>query len=401
MISKLADFISIVTNSQSIYLFYTDDVCEATVEYLRDNGGFDKIKAILAGIEETKQSLCGIEIKHIDDVSLDKETPVIVTTRKNCQIDTEQSLLQCGFKRIEQMDEDFAFYLLKKLKNKNRGNSTEFLINKMRDQLLRFVPRPYLEYLIINILDHCNLKCKGCDHFACVADPYLVPFQTLHDDIERMAEIMHGDNIVKIGIMGGEPLLHPDLLEILKDVRNKFPNAIIRLTTNGLLLLQQKEDFWAVCRDYNITIVNTKYPIKIDHEKMKEKAESEGVKFQFFDGTGDDTVKTSFKKIITLDGTNDPVISFAKCHCANYMNFLMEGRLYSCPFSCQSYRIFNKKFEQNLKMTEGDYLNIYKVQDMQEILEFAARPRPYCRYCSDLDRWHEWERSKQDISEWV
>lgn len=401
MINKLADFVNIVTNSQGIYLYYTDDVCEAAVEYLRDNNGCDKIKAILAGTEETKESLCGIEIKNINDISLNKEIPVIVTARKNHQIDTEQSLLQYGFRQIEQMDEDFAFYLLKKLKNKNRGNSTEFLIDKMRDQLLRFVPRPYLEYLVINILDHCNLKCKGCDHFACIADPYLVPFQTLHNDIERMAEIMHGDNIMKIGVMGGEPLLHPDLLEILKDVRNNFPNAIIRLTTNGLLLLQQKEDFWAVCRDYNITIVNTKYPIKIDHEKMKEKAESESVKFQFYEGTGDDTVKTSFKKIITLDGTNDPVKSFAKCHCANWDNFLMEGKLYSCAFSCQSYRIFNKKFEQNLRMTEGDYLDIYKVQDMQEILEFAARPRPYCRYCSDLDRWHEWERSKQDISEWV
>lgn len=401
MINKLADFISIITNSQSIYFYYTDDVCEAAVEYLRDNSGCDKIKTIITETVQTKETLYGIEIKHINDISLDKEIPVIITARKINQIDTEQKLLQYGFKRIEQMNEDFAFYLLKKLKNRNRGNDTEFLINKMRDQLLRFVPRPYLEYLVINILDHCNLKCKGCDHFACVADPYLVPYQTLRNDIEKMAEIMHGDNIMKIAVMGGEPLLHPDLLEILKDVRNKFPYAIIRLTTNGILLLQQKDEFWTVCRENDITIVNTKYPIKIDHEKMKEKAASENVKFQFFEGTGDDTVKTSSKKIITLDGTNDPVKSFAKCYISNYGNFLMEGKLYGCPFSCQSYRIFNKKFEQNLRMTEKDYLDIYKVQDMQEIFEFAAKPRPYCRYCSDLDRWHEWERSKQDISEWV
>lgn len=401
MINKLADFINIVTKSQNIYFYYADDVCEAATEYLRDNLESFKVKAVIAEAEQTKEVLCGIEIKNINDTDLNKEIPVIITTRKKYQMDAEQNLLRCGFKRVEQINEDFAFYLLKKLKNQKRGNDTEFIINKMRDQLLRFVPRPYLEYLVINILDHCNLKCKGCDHFACVADPYLVSYQTLHNDLERMAEIMHGDNIMKIAVMGGEPLLHPDLLEILKDVRGKFPNAIIRLTTNGLLLLQQKDDFWTVCRNYDVTIVNTKYPIKIDYEKMKEKAASENVKFQFFEGTGDDTVKTSSKKIITLDGTNDPVKSFAKCYISNYGNFLMEGKFYGCPFSCQSYRIFNKKFKQNLRMTERDYLDIYKIQDMQEIFEFAAKPRPYCRYCSDLDRWHEWERSRQDISEWV
>lgn len=401
MINKLADFINIVTKSQNVFFYYADDVCEAAIEYLQDNSESYKVKAVIAEAEQTKRVLCGIEIKDVNDTSLDKEIPVIITARKEYQIDAEQNLLRCGFKQVEQMNEDFAFYLLKKLKNKRRGQDTEFLINKMRDQLLRFVPRPCLEYLVINILDHCNLKCKGCDHFACVADPYLVPYETLHNDIERMAEIMHGDNIMKIAVMGGEPLLHPDLLEILKDVRGKFPNAIIRLTTNGLLLLQQTDEFWAVCRDYNITIVNTKYPIRIDYKKIKDKTTSENVEFQFFEGTGDDTVKTSSKKIITLDGTNDPVKSFAKCYISNYGNFLMEGKLYGCPFSCQSYRIFNKKFGQNLKMTERDYLDIYKIKDMQEIFDFAARPRPYCRYCGDLDRWHEWERSRQDISEWV
>lgn len=268
-------------------------------------------------------------------------------------------------------------------------------------RMLRFVPKPCLEYMVLNILDHCNLRCKGCDHFACVADPYLVPYETIHRDLDRLSEIFHGDYIMQIAVMGGEPLLHPDLLKILEDVRMHFPHTIIRLTTNGLLLLNQDDEFWHVCRENNVTIVNTKYPINLKFDKMKEKAEKEKVKFQFFEGTGEHLVKKSFKKIINLKGNSNPTQSFANCHISNYGNFLMEGKFYGCPFSCQSYRIFNKKFDQNLRMTENDFLDIYKVNDMKEFFDFAARPKYYCRYCTGLSPLFDWTRSKKEISEWI
>ena len=270
-----------------------------------------------------------------------------------------------------------------------------------KESLLRFVPRPCMEYMVLNILDHCNLRCKGCDHFACIADPYFVPYETIHRDLDRLSEIFHGDYFMKMSVMGGEPLLHPDLLKILEDVRAHFPYVTIRLTTNGLLLLKQSQDFWRVCRENKVTIINTRYPINLDFNEMREKAKSEGVEFNHFEGTGDEAVKTLFKKTINLKGDSDPVESFANCHISNYGNFLMEGKLYSCPFSCQSYRIFNQKFEQNLRLTENDYLDIYKVNNMQEVLSFAAKPKYYCRYCSGLSPKFEWGRSKHEMCEWV
>ena len=93
--------------------------------------------------------------------------------------------------------------------------------------------------------------------------------------------------------------------------------------------------------------------------------------------------------------------SFVNCHISNYGNFLMEGKFYGCPFSCQSYRIFNKKFNKNLRLTEKDYIDIYKTDDMKEFFTFAARPRFYCRYCSGLTEEFEWARTKKEITEWV
>lgn len=402
MIDRIMEFVDTISKEDGVYFYSTGAVCEAAIDFLRTNYDLNKIKAIITSdADNDQEQYCGIAVKYIEDESIDKDMLTVITDRENSQEELAQKLVSYGFKNIEQMSDNFALYLMKKLRNKKLGEDNEFLLNKVRDQLLRFVPRPCMEYMVLNILDHCNLRCKGCDHFACIADPYFVPYETLHRDLRRMSEILHGDNLMQIGVMGGEPLLHPELLKILRDVRENFPYTIIRLSTNGLLLLQQKDEFWQVCRDYDVTIVNTKYPIKIDHEKIKEKAQKEGVKFQYFRGSGDDNVKTSFKKVITLEGTHNPVKSFAKCHISNFGNFLMEGKLYGCPFSCQSYRIFNKKFNQNLRLTEKDYLDIYQIQDMQEIFEFAAKPRPYCRYCSELKRGYEWSRTSQDISEWV
>lgn len=332
---------------------------------------------------------------------------LIVCAMENLHNGIEEFLTGFSFKKIYFVSNELYGKVVYKIGNYELDElyeiqkSNQMLKNSILNSILRFVPRPCLEYMILNIVDHCNLRCKGCDHFACIAEPYVVPYETIHSDLKRMAELFHGDYIMKIAVMGGEPLLHPELTGILRDVRENFPHTTIRLTTNGLLLLKQGEEFWRVCRENRIVIVNTKYPVNLDFAGMKKKALDEGVEFMHFEGTGDNVLKTIFKKTINLKGDSNPAESFANCHISNYGNFLMEGKLYGCPFACQSYRIFNKKFNQNLRMTERDYLDIYKVKDMQEILDFASEPKYYCRYCTDLSPRFPWEQSRQDIHEWI
>lgn len=362
---------------------------------------------VVSDIKSNPENIMGIKVHTLNEANFEHHNKcLIVCVMEKSHGSVWADILPYEFSKIYflsnelfyKLDFEMASYDIEQL---SRMDNLEDKIENVKKEFLRFVPRPCFEYMVLNILDHCNLKCKGCDHFACIADPYFVKYETIHKDLDRLAEIFHGDYIIKIAVMGGEPLLHPDLLRILKDVRKHFPYTIIRLTTNGLLLMEQGDEFWSVCREQDVTIVNTKYPINLDFNKIKQKVETEGVKFQFFEGTGDRQIKKSFKKIINLRGDSNPVESFANCHISNYGNFLMEGKIYSCPFSCQSYRIFNKKFHQNLRMTEKDFLDIYKVQDMKEILEFAARPKYYCRYCRGLSPLFDWTRSKQKIEEWV
>lgn len=307
------------------------------------------------------------------------------------------------FAAIGIMTEDLYAELICKKRELNYSRSGFYSrIEEQEKRFLRFQKQPRFEYMVLNILNHCNLRCKGCDHFACIAEPYLVSYEAIEKEIIRISEITKG-HITKIGIMGGEPLLHPELLKILACVRAYFPNTILRLTSNGILMNQQKQEFWDVCRENKIVLVVTKYPLKTDYKKMEEIARKNNVQFEYYQGTGGDAIKTSCKKTINPKGDNNPVESFYKCDVANYGNFLMEGKMYCCPF-VGSAHIFNEKFGDVLEVTEEDYIDIYSPDiTYDNLLEFSARAHQFCRYC-DVDRRDyglKWEITKQTPYEWL
>lgn len=345
-------------------------------------------------------------IKTLDDLSGDG---LIIIASNDYYREMKNELQKRNFSKVFAMTQNLHSEI--KCKNINsemrfesQNNINQFARIKyeLQDSIMRLQTQPRYEYIVINILSHCNLRCKGCDHFACIADPYFVKLETIEKDLHRLKELTNG-KITKMGIMGGEPLLHPDLLQILKTARSLFPDTIIRLTTNGLLLLNMKQEFWDVCSKERITIVNTKYPLNLKYDEMKKKGRENGVKFKYFEGTGGKVVKTSYKKVINVEGTENPVMMFMNCHIANYGNFLMEGKIYGCPF-IGTIHIFNEKFGYDLQVDESDYIDIYdETLTYEKMLKFAATPHSFCRYCDVFHRgWGlKWERSKQDKYEWL
>jgi len=84
----------------------------------------------------------------------------------------------------------------------------------------------------------CNLKCHYCSHF----NPYrrgIVPTEILVESMETWSKKVSPK---KFGILGGEPLMHPDLNLILRKARECWGKARLILTTNGLLLPQKGGD---------------------------------------------------------------------------------------------------------------------------------------------------------------
>lgn len=172
--------------------------------------------------------------------------------------------------------------------------------------------------------------------------------------------------------------------------------------TNGVLIPLQKDDFWKVCSDCDVKVSISRYPIKLNAKKINEIADKWGVLFDWVGGK-DIPVKKMWKYPLDLRGEVSLWNSFKMCGQVNVCIVMRNGRIYPCnTTACIGH--FNKYFDKNLKLIPGkDYLELEKVRDVQEILEFLVTPPPFCRYCNraGVTFGHSWEVSKKDISEWV
>jgi len=75
----------------------------------------------------------------------------------------------------------------------------------------------------------CNLSCGYCSEYDKTSE--MIPL----DVLKRRMDVLHRLGVVNIALLGGEPLLHPDLPEI---VAHGSRRAQVSITTNGFLLTE-------------------------------------------------------------------------------------------------------------------------------------------------------------------
>jgi MoaA/NifB/PqqE/SkfB family radical SAM enzyme len=217
-------------------------------------------------------------------------------------------------------------------------------------------------------------------------------------DCARLSKITN--KLIVIKLLGGEPLLHPRLISFFEIARKYFKTTVIQLTTNGLLLWKQPDEFWLACHKYKIYIEISDYPINmhVDEIQAKRKKYKVCVGYTLSKETG------MFKTPLDLYGAQDVKTNFAVCGAANagYCVTLRDGGIYVCQ-TVAHIQFFNKYFGKDLRVTESDYIDIYKAEDKREILDFLHKPIPFCRYCklAASSEGLEWGVSKREISEWV
>lgn len=251
-----------------------------------------------------------------------------------------------------------------------------------------------------HIVEHCNLKCRGCYHFSSLAKEEYLSVEEYAKDIERLGNLFNR-NIEEIFLLGGEPLLHPQLSEFFSATRKSAPNAPVKLLTNGLLLCNMKEDFWTSIIQNNVQLWVTKYPVKFDYDKAEQMAIDRGIKLHYF---SKEPVRTLGYQPLTLKGDKDNLKNFVDCYRANECIDLKHGKVYPCIIPAEI-KPFNDYFGKNLGVCEADYVDIYDVSTGMELLEKLERPIEFCKYCNrdDISIFGKcaWSSTKYDIKEWV
>jgi hypothetical protein len=261
-----------------------------------------------------------------------------------------------------------------------------------------------IKRLDLMIAYSCNLSCGGCISVSDRSRSGVAPVEDVQAWITQWKQILEPG---VIAIFGGEPCLHPDLIEICQLVRHAWPSSTIRLITNGYLLDNFDSGSWFKFEPFEIQvsihrsdhehIINkniakiikhhTKWKvIPSDQPKGHEKIRWQRPHFSIY--------KSWFKDfVVPYQGSpddpkpwhSDPAQAHAICGAPN-TPILYKGLLYKCPAVA------------NVIDVSGENWFAYKAcsgeDTLTEFISGIGHPESVCAQCPEqqqaqiIDHWN-------------
>ena len=251
----------------------------------------------------------------------------------------------------------------------NRINKNLDLINFLEP----YTSAKYLPYLEFHVADHCNMNCKYCEHYSgLVKTPKFTNLKSFTKDFEQLKKFI--DDIGMMRILGGEPLLNPDINEYVKLSRKLYPLTKIFVVTNAILLPKMSDEFFETLKENNVGIHISFYPpLERKMPEIKKLLQEKGVKFHIFPLAKDFTIKQTLNR---HDYKREIFLQCFQAHCHN----IYEGKIAACflPFTT---KYFNEYYNKNLP--EDGALDLYeKGLTTEKIKKFLLTPFERCSYCT-------------------
>lgn len=99
--------------------------------------------------------------------------------------------------------------------------------------------RPQPRLLTVAITAHCNLRCAGCRY----GRDFMQGAQLSVTEVSEILQASRTAGVLRTRLYGGEPLLHPDLADMIASARSLGISPY--LTSNGVLLDQKIDKLYA------------------------------------------------------------------------------------------------------------------------------------------------------------
>ncbi len=113
-----------------------------------------------------------------------------------------------------------------------------------------------VDYLRISLIDRCNFRCQYCMPEGAALDYVLRQELLTHDELlTLLREVFIPVGFHKFRLTGGEPLLRPGVIDLVREIANLPQTQDLAMTTNGYLLTQMAQDLYdAGLRRINISL---------------------------------------------------------------------------------------------------------------------------------------------------
>lgn len=246
--------------------------------------------------------------------------------------------------------------------------------------------KPVLYLLEYHIAEHCNMNCKSCFHFSNLAKKAeFGDFEQYVRDLIRLSRLF--SNIKHLHLMGGEPLLNPELPQFIHVTREIFPNTTIHILTNGILISKMSKALLEAIQVCDVRVrVSIYQPMIKKREGIIAFLKENQIKHWVSDPY------LHFAKYLNPTGDSNPKKVVAGCP-ASRCTFLSKGRIARCalPFNI---KYFNDHFDKKVDMT-SDQIDIHDKQiDGFWVKQQLLKPMSACRFCKKVE-WIPWEQSKK------
>lgn len=253
--------------------------------------------------------------------------------------------------------------------------------------------KPSLHYFEVPITDNCNLNCKGClfasNLSVCDRKSQDVPLESLKNDAKRMSELFY--DVPWIRILGGEPLMHPDIIQILEYYRQCFPCSEIDLCTNGLLIPKMEDNFWACIKKNRISIHVSGYkPVYKMLNRIDAILKEHAIEYVILK-------RDRFFKYYTESDIHDMNWNFDNCIASGCYE-VYRGNIFTCS-AVIAFQRFNNSLNMNYILTEGkDYFALNSEADAFKIKQKLESPSNVCKYCDVKNsQSFEWKYSGTEL----
>ena len=196
-----------------------------------------------------------------------------------------------------------------------------------------------------------------------------MPIQEFKDTLNIILKQL--PTIKRIMLVGGEPFLHPQLIEILEYATSIIPDNIkFHILTNGIILDKDIDKYLSVIKNHiNTSYIVTQYPT-VEYKNLT------------------DIKDKQITYLATRLFFNAPSISLDKDNISHYSNcslytlpclIVKNYKVFICPFAaCAS---ILQQHNINLDLDQTNYLDLYDITE-EKIIDFILNEeKSLCHYC--------------------
>jgi cyclic pyranopterin phosphate synthase len=229
--------------------------------------------------------------------------------------------------------------------------------------------------LEIGVVEHCNLRCRACSHVSPLIKQHTLDPSAVASDLEALSRHYH------VGVallMGGEPLLHPALIELIAVVRQSGVADEVWVVTNGRRLSRTDERFWQAIDGIKVSVYPGYAPNHEEKLQWQHLAAESATKLELLGVT---EFRESYSELgASTDGLAKAIYESCMIVHKWRAHTLAGGRLYKCP---QSYYL-GRVIEPLANAAKADSIAIRDhpgfAEELRAYLE-ADRPLGACGHC--------------------